>query len=376
MADDYYDLLGVSREASAEEIKKAYRKKAVQYHPDKNPGDKSAEEKFKQIAHAYEVLSNPQKRTTYDKVGSAAFDGSGGGGMGNFQGNFNFGRGNFSNPFDIFNEVFGGFGFSGESGRRENSRGNDLRYDLEISLSEAFTGVEKTLEYRRSVACTECGGSGSAKGSKPVTCPNCHGHGAVNINRGFFQMTQTCPQCRGAGKLNKNPCRACGGGGRSTAEHTIRIKIPAGVDTGVKLRSAGGGEGGVGGSPDGDLYVVVHVKNDERQFQRDGAHLHSSVDVSFAMLALGGELEVETIDGYGVLKIPAGTQPDTTFRLKGKGMPHMGASYRGDQFVRVRCHIPTNLTREQREKLEAFAQSCGEIHDGQQKEGFFQRIFK
>ncbi|MDR1456989.1 MAG: molecular chaperone DnaJ [Puniceicoccales bacterium] len=375
MAEDYYDLLGVSRDASAEEIKKAYRKKAVQYHPDKNQGDKSAEEKFKRIAHAYEVLGNPQKRTTYDQVGSAAFDGSGGG-MGNFQGNVNFGGHNFSNPFDIFNEVFGGFGFQGGTNRQGNNRGNDLRYDLEISLDEAFAGVEKTLEYRRSVACAECGGSGSAKGSKPIVCPHCHGHGVVNINRGFFQMSQTCAQCRGTGKLNKNPCQVCGGSGRATAEHTIRIKIPAGVDTGVKLRSVGGGEGGIGGGPNGDLYVIIHIRDDERQFQRDGMHLHSTADASFAMLALGGELEVKTIDGYGMLKIPAGTQPDTTFRLKGKGMPQMGSSYRGDQFVKVRCQIPTSLTKDQREKLEAFAQSCGQICDGQQKEGFFQRIFK
>ncbi|MDR2677284.1 MAG: molecular chaperone DnaJ [Puniceicoccales bacterium] len=375
MTSDYYDLLGVSRDASAEEIKKAYRKKAVQYHPDKNPGDKSAEEKFKQIAHAYEVLGNPQKRATYDRVGPAAFDGSGGG-MGNFQGNVNFGGGNFSNPFDIFNEVFGGFGFSGGSGRQENNRGSDLRYDLEISLDEAFTGAEKTLEYRRSVACPECGGSGSAKGSKPVACPYCHGQGAININRGFFQMTQTCSHCRGTGKLNKNPCRVCGGSGRSTAEHAIRIKIPAGVETGTKLRSAGGGEGGVNGGRDGDLYVVIHIRDDGRQFQRDGANLYSTADVSFAMLALGGELEVKTIDGYGMLKIPAGTQPDTTFRLKSKGMPHMESSLRGDHFVKVRCRIPTSLTKEQREKLEVFARSYGETLDGPQKEGFFQRIFK
>jgi molecular chaperone DnaJ len=374
MTSDYYDLLGVSREASAEEIKKAYRKKAVQHHPDKNPGDKSAEEKFKQIAHAYEVLGNPQKRATYDQVGSAAFDGSGGG-MGNFQG-VNFGRQNFSNPFDLFSEVFGGFGFSGATGHRQDNRGGDLRYDLEISLDEAFTGVEKTLEYRRSVACGECGGSGCAKGSKPVTCPHCHGMGAINVNRGFFQMTQTCSHCRGAGKLNKNPCRACGGSGRSTAEHAIRVKIPAGVDDGVKLRSAGGGAGGVNGGPDGDLYVLIHIKSTGHQFQRDGANLHSATDVSFAMLAIGGELEVKTIDGYGMLKIPAGTQPDTIFRLRGKGMPQVGSSARGDQFVKVRCRIPTSLTKEQREKLEDFAKSCGEAVDEPQKEGFFQRIFK
>ncbi|MDR2341204.1 MAG: molecular chaperone DnaJ [Puniceicoccales bacterium] len=376
MTTDYYDLLGVSQNATAEEIKKAYRKKAVQYHPDKNPGDKSAEEKFKQIAHAYEVLGNPQKRATYDKVGSAAFDGGAGGGMGNFRGNFNFDGNNFSNPFDIFNEVFGGFGSQSGAGGPGNNRGNDLRYDLEISLDEAFSGAEKTLEYRRLVACPECAGSGSAKGSKPVMCHHCRGHGVINVNRGFFQVSQTCPHCHGTGKLNKNPCHACSGSGRSTSEHTIRIKIPAGVDDGTKLRSVGGGEGGISGGSAGDLYVVIHVKNDERQFQRDGAHLHSSADVSFAMLVLGGELEVKTIDGYGVLKIPAGTQPCTTFRLKGKGMPHMGVAYRGDHFVKVQCKIPTCLTKEQREKLEAFAQSCGETYKDQQKDGFFQRIFK
>jgi molecular chaperone DnaJ len=372
MTEDYYELLGVSKGASAEEIKKAYRKKAIQYHPDKNPGDNAAEEKFKQVAHAYEILGDPQKRTTYDQVGSSAFEG-GGSRPGNFQSNFNFGGRNFTNPFDLFNDVFEGFGFQTGTSSRGSNRGSDLRYDLEITLDDAFNGVEKTLKYRRAGPCHECDGTGCAKGSKPITCPHCQGRGVSVIDRGFFQMTQTCPHCHGTGHINKNPCSACGGSGRTTEEHSIRIKVPAGVESGTKLRSAGGGESGTRGGGDGDLYVVIHVQDDSR-FQRDGAHLHSSVDVSFAMLALGGELEVQTIDGYGMLKIAAGTQSDTTFRLKGKGMPHMGASHRGDHFVKVRCKVPESLNKEQREKLEIFAQSCGESNSP--KESFFQRIFK
>jgi molecular chaperone DnaJ len=365
MAEDYYELLGVPKSATAEEIKKAYRKKAVQYHPDKNPGNKEAEEKFKKIAQAYEILGDPQKRSTYDQVGSAAFDGSGG-----FSG-ANFSANDFGSAFDIFNQVFGSFGGQQRGNKRE-MQGDDLRYDLEITLDEAFNGAERTIKYHRAVACKECGGNGCAKGTKPTICPTCHGKGNVTVNRGFFQMSQTCPTCHGVGHVNKNACKACGGSGRSSEGHSIRIKIPPGVETGTRLRSAGGGEGGSCGARDGDLYVAVHVRADEH-FHREGANLYVNVDVPFSMLTLGGELEVKTIDGFGMLKIPAGTQSETTFRLKGKGMPHMGASYRGDQFVKVRCFIPTGLSKEQREKLEAFAQSCGESREA--KEGFFQRIF-
>lgn len=391
MAEDFYKLLGVERTATTEEIKKAYRKKAIQYHPDKNPGDKAAEEKFKQIAGAYEVLSDPKKRQTYDQFGSAAFDpsaaasgqgmyrGSGGANMGGF--------GGFSNPFDVFSQVFGNFGGSGffgggHGGDFENAYGRsyasgaqggaDLRYDLEISLQEAFTGVEKTLRYKRLVMCSACSGSGCAKGASKRVCPHCKGRGSVITNRGFFQMSQTCPQCNGTGEICDNPCTSCNGQGRVMESHTIKIKIPAGVDSGTKLRSAGGGEGGLNGGPAGDLYVVIHVKPDEI-FHREGSTIYTKISIPFTMAALGGEIGVKTIDGQGMLKIPEGTQPSTTFRLRGKGMPRLGGGYRGDQFVTVNIRVPEKLTREQREKLEAYAASVHE--EFSPKEGFFQRIF-
>ncbi|MDR0428621.1 MAG: molecular chaperone DnaJ, partial [Puniceicoccales bacterium] len=267
MADDYYNLLGVAKGATAEEIKKAYRKKAVQYHPDKNPGNKEAEEKFKKIAQAYEVLGDPQKRATYDQLGAAAFESGGGGG--GFS-SANFSGGGFGNAFDIFNEVFGNFGAQSRNSAQRDSRGEDLRYDLEVTLDEAFKGIEKTIQYRRMAACKECGGSGCAKGSKVTTCPTCHGKGSISINRGFFQMSQVCHVCHGSGQINRDPCKVCGGSGRTAENHSIRMKIPVGVETGTRLRSSGGGEGGIRGASDGDLYVIIHVRSHE-YFHREGA---------------------------------------------------------------------------------------------------------
>jgi molecular chaperone DnaJ len=377
MGTDYYELLGVKREASAEEIKKAYRKQAVKYHPDKNPGDKAAEEKFKQVSQAYEVLSDPQKRSTYDQFGAAAFDHGGGGGYGGGQ-NVNFG--NFQNPFDVFRDVFGGFGdIFGDHGspfgtQRSSGQhsGSDLRYDLDVTLHEAFSGVDKVINYRRAVHCKKCNGSGCADGSSTETCSMCNGRGVVVTTRGMFQMSQTCPKCHGAGKFIKNPCANCGGSGRVTGSHSIRLHVPAGIETGVQLRSAEGGECGSNGAKYGDLYVFVHVKEDEL-FRRDGSALHVSVTVPFSVLALGGEIEVPTIDGHGMLTIPAGTSAETIFRLRGKGMPVLGRTMRGDQLVQVQVDVPKKLNKIQKEKLEAFAKSMGQ--ETVAKAGFFQKIF-
>ncbi|MDR3317126.1 MAG: molecular chaperone DnaJ [Puniceicoccales bacterium] len=381
MAEDYYELLGVERRASAEEIKKAYRKQAVKYHPDKNQGDKAAEEKFKQISQAYEVLSDPKKRSTYDQFGTAAFQP--GGGMGNnFSGQA---AGGFQNPFDLFKEVFGGMGgfgdfFGGQTdffGQQNSSggprSGNSLRYDLEITLREAFAGTEKTITYRRPIPCSKCGGNGCAPGKNPETCPSCRGRGVMVTSRGMFQMSQTCSRCGGTGKVIAHPCEGCGGKGCVQGRHSICLRIPAGVETGTQLRSAGGGEcGGPGASP-GDLYVVIHVKEDQL-FLREGNGLSISVAVPFSVLVLGGEVEVPTLDGHGMLKIPAGTQSGTVFRLRGKGMPILNREQRGDQFVQTQVEVPDKLTKEQREKLETFAKSMGQA--SVEKVGFFQRMFR
>jgi molecular chaperone DnaJ len=376
MGEDYYALLGIGKGASADEIKRAYRKKAVQYHPDKNPGDGTAEEKFKQVSQAYEVLSDAKKRATYDQFGAAAFErGSGPGGSPYGEPGANFSG--FQNPFDLFNDIFGGFGgdiFGGHSPSRGGPRpGDDLRYDLEVTLEEAFGGAEKTIKYQRPVPCKTCSGTGCARGSSRTTCGACKGRGTIFTNRGFFQMSQTCVHCGGSGKVNASPCSDCKGQGRVLASHGVRISVPPGVATGTRLRAADGGEGGVGGGPFGHLHVVIHVKP-HRKFERDGDDLHLGVAVPFSLLALGGELEVGTIDGHGLLKIPPGTQPETVFRLRGKGMPVLGRTQRGDQFVKVHGSVPEKLTKGQREKLEAFAESLGQSH--LPREGLFQRIFR
>lgn len=368
MAEDYYDLLGVNKTASDEEIKKAYRKKAVQFHPDKNPGDRTAEEKFKQISEAYQILSDPKKRATYDQFGQSAFQG----GTSNFEGRTGFG--NFQNPFDIFNQVFGNFGGSFFEGDRNSTggQGRDLHYEMEITLEEAFTGTEKTIKYGRRAACKTCKGSGCKVGSKQTVCPHCQGQGSVSINRGFFRLAQSCPQCGGSGIINSQPCDGCGGRGSTAQNHQIKVKIPAGIDDGLQLRSAGGGEfGGPNGSY-GDLYISVRLREHDR-FERDGDNLYCRVPVPFTMAALGGSIEIETMDGKGTLKIPEGTQPDTIFRLKGKGMPSIRSRFRGDLFVKIQIAVPKKLTKDQREKLAAFAKSLGESTDGQ--EGFFQKFF-
>src|SRR5581483_6948558 len=319
---DYYEVLGVEREADVEEIKKSYRKLAVKFHPDKNPGDKTAEEKFKELGEAYEALSDPQKRAAYDRYGHAAFDPrmrSGGGGR----------SGGFHDPADIFREVFGGssifedlFGGGGRSDPTQPQRGADLRYDMEITFEEAANGCEKEITVTKNDRCDVCHGSGAEPGSKSRTCPTCGGRGQVISSRGIFSIAQTCPRCEGAGRVLEKPCKTCHGSGRREVTSKIKLRIPAGVDTGSRLRSSGNGEAGLRGGPQGDLYVVLHVKPHEI-FQRDGDDLICDVPVSFVQAALGAEIEVPTLSGKTSIKMPAGTQPGTTFRLKGKGIKNV-----------------------------------------------------
>lgn len=375
---DYYELLGVSRDASADEIKKAYRKKAVQYHPDKHQGDKAMEEKFKEVSEAYEVLKDADKRSAYDRYGHAAFEGGGGGG--GFRGG---GGGVHMDPFDLFREVFGGGGFDDFfGGGRSSSRGGaqagaDLRYDLEISLVEAYRGTEREINYRTAAACEKCNGSGAEPGSSVVSCRTCGGVGRVVTQRGIFQMQQTCPTCGGVGRQPERACTACGGEGRTTRDKKVKLRIPAGVDSGQKLRSSGNGEAGVMGGPSGDLYVVLSVKPHD-VFERRGDDLHCEIPIKFTLAALGGTIEVPTLSnesGLVSLKIAEGTQDGTVFKLRGRGMPTLRGGSHGDQFVKVRIEVPKKLSREQRTHLENFAVACGDS-DQPVEESFWEKAKK
>jgi molecular chaperone DnaJ len=375
---DYYEVLTVERSASGDEIKKSYRKLAVKYHPDKNPDDKSAEDKFKELGEAYEVLSNVDKRAAYDRYGHQAFTQGGGfGGAG----------GGMHDPFDVFREVFGSgrggggggifesiFGeVAGQDGgeRGGRGRGSDLRYDMRITFQEAARGVEKEIEISKLQTCDTCHGSGAEPGSKVTTCPTCGGQGQVAVTRGFFNIAQTCPRCRGAGQTIEKPCHTCHGEGRTERTAKIKIKIPAGVEDGTRLRSTGQGEGGTRGGPSGDLYVVLHVEPHDI-FQRDGTDLFCSVPISFARAALGGEVKVPTLDGSAVLKVPAGTPSGKIFRLRGKGLPEVHGRSVGDLQVKLYVEVPTRLNAEQRGHLQAFADSCDE-HTHPEETSFFKK---
>ena len=353
---EYYEILEVTRTANGEEIKKSYRKLAVKFHPDKNPGDHTAEEKFKELGEAYDVLSDADKRAAYDRYGHAAFAQGNAGARGT--------AGGTHDPFDIFREVFGGVfggaqGGGGRSEREGKQRGSDLRYDMQIGLEEAAFGCDKEIEVSKLEGCTVCEGSGAEQGSRAVTCPGCNGRGQVISSRGFFQVSQTCGRCRGTGTVIERPCRKCGGEGRAEMTSRIKLKIPAGIEDGSRLRSSRNGEAGIRGGPPGDLYVVIHIKEHEI-FERDGDALFCEIPVSFTTASLGGEVEVPTLEGKAHLKIPAGTQGATVFKLRSKGIPSLNSSTRGDLMVRVLVEVPTKLNSEQRRKLEEFAELMGE----------------
>lgn len=357
---DYYEILGVSKTASEVEIKSAYRRLAVEFHPDKNQGNKEAEEKFKEAAEAYSILSDGQKRSRYDRFGHSGIGGSGG---------FDPGFTNIEDIFDLF-----GFGdmFSGGGSRRSTvQRGADLRYDLEITLEEAATGKDAKIEIPRLETCDECKGIGTAEGSSPETCITCNGSGQTRYQQGFFSVMRTCPNCGGKGQIIKDPCKKCRGAGRVENTKTLEVKIPAGVETGSRLRINGEGESGVNGGMSGDLYVFIHVTEHEN-FERQGANLYTSVPLSFAQAALGADIEVKTLnDGEEEIKIPAGTQTGTVFRIKNQGMPNLGGRGKGDLFVAVTLITPKALSREQRKILEQLA----EIEDIDfQDEGFIEKV--
>ncbi|MDY0189121.1 MAG: molecular chaperone DnaJ [Desulfuromonas sp.] len=362
---DYYEVLCISRSASDAEIKKAYRQLAIKYHPDKNPGDKEAEEQFKLLTEAYAVLSDAQKRAAYDQFGHAGVDGSGGYSSGGFGGS----------PFeDIFGDIFGDI-FSGGGGRRGRSRGqrgDDLRYNLEVSFEEAAFGTEKTVKLPRHHSCEACGGSGAKAGTSPTTCPTCKGAGQVRYQQGFFQMTRPCPDCGGSGTHIDSPCPECHGTGRIKDKRNLAIKIPAGVETGIRLKLSGEGESGTNGGPAGDLYVVITVA-EHPIFSREGRNVICDMPVSFTQAALGCELEVPTLEGRVKLKIPHGTQSGRVMKLAGKGIVDLQGRRRGDQMVVVKVETPTDLTARQKELLEEFAREGGESVNPISK-GFFEKV--
>lgn len=359
---DYYEVLGVAKNAAEDDIKKAYRKLAMKYHPDRNPDNKEAEEKFKEVKEAYEMLTNPEKREAYDRYGHAGVDPNGG--MGGF------GAGGFSDAFgDIFGDIFGGGGGRGRSAGPQVYRGADLRYNLEITLEQAAAGFDTTIRVPSWDKCDTCHGSGAKPGTQPVTCSTCHGHGQVRMQQGFFSIQQTCPKCHGSGKIVPEPCVACSGAGRIKRNKTLEVKIPAGIDSGMRIRSSGNGEPGTNGGPSGDLYVEIHIKP-HTVFQREGDDLHCEMPISFAKAALGGEIEVPTLGGKVSFTIPEGTQTGKTFRLKGKGIKGVRSGYAGDLFCHVVVETPVKLTDKQKDllrELERLTADGGAKHSPQSK---------
>ena len=352
---DYYDVLGASKGASAEELKKAYRTKAKELHPDRNTDNPNAEAQFKEINEAYDVLKDADKKAAYDRYGHAAFEGGRGPGGGGGGGNGDFGA-SFSDVFeDLFGDFMGRGGQGAQGGRRSRAqRGSDLRYNLRVSLEESFKGVQKTITVPSSVACDVCSGTGAEGGAEPVTCPTCSGMGKGRAQQGFFTVERTCPTCAGAGQTIKNPCKACGGAGRTEKERSLSVNIPAGVETGTRIRLSGEGEAGMRGGPTGDLYIFIETR-DHPIFQRDGVNLFCRVPVSMITAALGGEVEVPTIDGgKSRVKVPAGTQTGKQLRLRGKGMPALRGGGAGDMMIELAVETPVNLTPKQKELLEEF----------------------
>lgn len=362
---DYYEILGLKKGASEDEIKKAYRRMAMKYHPDKNQGNKEAEEKFKEANEAYEILSDPKKKGAYDQFGHAGVDpqagmGGGGFGAGGFQ------SGNFSDIFgDVFGDIFGGSRGGGRAhAQQQYARGADLRYEIQISLEEAFHGVTKHIKFNAFSSCETCHGSGAKKGSGKTKCNTCHGHGVVRMQQGFFAVQQTCPTCHGSGQVIKDPCVACHGQGRVHKTRELAVKIPAGVDNGSRIRLAGEGDAGESGGGPGDLYVDIHIKPNPI-FTREGNDLHCEVPISFATACLGGEVEIPTIDGKVNLKIPAETQSGKVLRLRGKGFKSLRGSHTGDLLCQVNVETPVSLTDEQKKSLkefEASVQAGGKRH--------------
>ena len=374
---DLYDVLGVGRDADEAQIKSAFRKKAMQYHPDRNPGDTEAERNFKQVNEAYEVLKDGEKRAAYDRFGHAAFEQGGGPGPGGFGGGFggggfefNFGGGSFG---DIFEDIFGDISGMNPGGRRQPTRGQDLRYNMEVSLEDAFTGKQTTIRVPGADQCASCGGSGSEGGAARTTCGHCGGRGRVRASQGFFTVERTCPQCQGEGEVIENPCRTCKGAGRVRREKTLSVNIPAGVDDGTRIRLAGEGEPGMRGAPPGDLYIFVSVAPHD-VFHRDGANIYCQVPLPMTTAALGGTLEVPTVEGMRArITIPEGAQSGDQFRLRGKGMSQLRSRARGDMYIEIEVETPRNLSAGQREILEQFREAGGDSNSPKSAD-FFERV--
>ncbi len=367
---DYYEILGVKRGASDQELKNAFRKLAKDHHPDCNPDDKASEQKFKEINEAYEALKDPQKRAAYDRFGHAAFDPAMGRGPGG-----GFGPDFASSMSDIFDDLFGEF-MGGRRGGRTRSwreRGADLRYNMEITLNEAYAGKTAQIRVPTSVSCETCGGTGAKSGTKPSPCPTCAGMGKVRASQGFFTIERTCPACQGRGEVIEDPCATCSGAGRVTKERTLSVNIPAGVEDGTKIRLAGEGEAGLRGGPPGDLYIFLSLKP-HAFFQRDGADIFCKVPISMTTAALGGQIEVPTLEGATTrVKVPEGTEGGKQFRLKGKGMPVMRSTVIGDMYIQVEVETPKSLTRRQRELLEEFERESRK-ETSPESHGFFARV--
>ena len=360
---DYYEVLGVAKGASADEIKKGFRKKAKELHPDRNSDNPNAEAQFKEANEAYEVLKDGDKKAAYDRYGHAAFEGGMGGGGGRPGGGFGGGQGDFGSAFsDVFDDLFGDFmgGQRGGGGGRRAARGSDLRYNLRVTLEEAYSGLQKSINVPTSVQCGSCDGSGAEGGAEPSTCPTCSGMGKVRAQQGFFTVERACPTCSGMGQIIKNPCNTCRGNGRVEKDRSLSVNIPAGVETGTRIRLAGEGEAGMRGGPSGDLYIFIEVTEHEL-FERDGPNLFCRVPVSMSKAALGGSIEVPTIDGgRGRVQIPGGSQSGRQMRLRGKGMPPLRGGGTGDMIIELAVETPVNLTARQKELLEEFDELSSE----------------